>query len=271
MRHLTPPILLSVLIVACSDPNANLDDTTVGSGGAASGGSDTAGSGGAAANATGGAPGSGGAAVSPSGGAPSGGQDGSGGADTSSGGETQVDPTSFAAGLHELFIHDACTGVQPSQPDTCTHGQLIEESVTFGGEPGTTYDLTLRIRGLLEPTNIVGGTAPLPEHPYFVIGGTVGAADYAQWQIEVEEPAEIYYLNHYPQTSHTIYKEDFEVTIPVAAGSEVTVRTVDGNDRQIDNGAMGLPDRQQIIEGVTDGVLDGQVLRLDVLGVEIQD
>jgi hypothetical protein len=181
-----------------------------------------------------------------------------------------ADPLTFADGLHELFIHDACTGANPSQPDTCLHLQEIEEVVAFGGEAGTVYDVTLRVRGLFEPTTINGGDAPMPAHPYFKIGGTVGTADYTQWQIEVSSPAATFHLNHYPSVSHTIYKEDFEAVIAIAGGAEVVVRVVDGNDRQIDNGYMGPADRRQLIEGVTDEVLDGQVLRLDVIDVEAQ-
>jgi len=172
----------------------------------------------------------------------------------------------LAAGLHELFIHDACTGNQ-AQSDTCTHVQLIEQTVTFGGDPTQTYDLTLRVRGLFEPTNISGGAAPLPDHPYFVVGGSVQAADYSQWHIVVGDPAVTSYFNHYPQTSHTIYQQDFEATLIVAGGSEIVVRVADANDRQIDNGATGLPDRQQTIDGVTEEVVDGQILRLDVISV----
>jgi hypothetical protein len=42
---------------------------------------------------------------------------------------------------------------------------------------------------------------------------------------------------------------------------------VDGNDRQMDNAEPGLPDRMQLIDGVTDKPLDGQMLRLDVVKV----
>ena len=197
---------------------------------------------------------------------------GTAGLDSGSGGSggSGADPITFAAGLHELFIHDACTGPNPSQPDTCVHEQLVEETVVFGGEPGSVYDVTLRIRGLVEPTTIAGGQTPLQDHPYFKVGGTVSAQDYSQWQIEVSEPPQTYWLNHYPTTSHTIYKEDFEAVVQIAAGADVAVRVVDGNDRQIDNAREGLPDRRQQIDGVTTEVLDGQVLRLDVIAVEVR-
>jgi hypothetical protein len=177
------------------------------------------------------------------------------------------DPNAVAAGFHELFLHDPCTGPFPPQPDTCAHERKHEKVFTFGGTPGTTYDVTLHVRGIFEPTIIEGAETPYPDHPYFKVGGTVDAVDWSHWHIEVSEPKQTYWLNHYPKFSHTIYKEDFEATIPVAAGATVVVRVIDGNDRQIDNGKPG-PDRQQIIAGVVDEPLEGQMLRLDVVRVK---
>ena len=172
-----------------------------------------------------------------------------------------------AAGFNQLFLHDPCTGPFPPQPDTCAHERRHEKSFTFGGSPGTVYDVKLHIRGIFEPTIIKDGETPYPEHPYFKVGGTVDAIDWSHWHIEVSEPKQTYWLNHYPKFSHTIYKEDYEATIPVAGGATVVVRVIDGNDRQIDNGKTTGPDRQQIIAGVVDKPLDGQMLRLDVVGV----
>jgi hypothetical protein len=172
-----------------------------------------------------------------------------------------------AAGFHELFMHDDCTGEYPPQPDTCLHKQLIEKPFTFGGTAGAVYDVRLRIRGIFEPTTIAGGETPLPNHPYYQVGGIVRARDWSAWHIEVSNPKQTYWLNHYPKVSHTIYAEDFEATIPVSGVASVVVRVVDGNDRQIDNSEPGRPDRLQIIKGVVDKPLAGQMLRLDVIQV----
>ena len=171
----------------------------------------------------------------------------------------------IAAGFHQLFLHDECTGDYAPQPDTCLHKQLVEKSFTFGGKPGDVVDVTLRIRGIFEPTTIEGGETPYADHPYFKVGGTIRAKEWSAWHIEVSNPKQTYWLNHYPRVGHTIYKEDFEATIPVAGGANVVVRVVDGNDRQIDNAEAGRPDRQQIIQGVVDKPLAGQMLRLDVV------
>jgi hypothetical protein len=189
-----------------------------------------------------------------------------GSAQTRSGGDLR----SAAAGFHELFLHDPCTGDYPPQPDTCLHQQLLEKRFTFGGNSGVIHDVRLRIRGLFEPTTIEGGETPYPDHPYYKVGGTISAREWSAWHVEVSNPRQTYWLNHYPKVSHTIYAEDFEATIPVAGGSAVVVRVVDGNDRQIDNGKPGLPDRRQIIKSVVDRPLDGQLLRLDVINVTVR-
>jgi len=180
------------------------------------------------------------------------------------------DPRSAAAGFHELLLHDPCTGENPTQPDTCLHARLVEKPFTFGGKAGLVHDVRLRIRGLFEPTTIEGGQTPDQDHPYFKAGGTIAAREWSAWHIEVATPRQTYWLNHYPAVSHTIYAEDFEATIQVAGGSAVVVRVVDGNDRQIDNGTPGRPGRRQIIKGVLDQPLDGQLVRLDVIDVTVR-
>jgi len=172
-----------------------------------------------------------------------------------------------ARGFQSLFLHDECSAENTAQPDTCLHARHHQQTFVFGGRAGATYDVTLRVRGLFEPTTMQDGTAPDPAHPYWYVGGATRTPDYSQWQITVSSPQRTYTLNNYPSVSHTIYKEDFEAPVTVAAGATVTVQVTDGNDRQIDNGARGHPDRQQVIDGVTDKPLDGQMLRLDVVGV----
>jgi hypothetical protein len=56
-----------------------------------------------------------------------------------------------AAGFAQFFLHDNCTAQYPPQPDTCLHDRLHEQSFTFGGKPGTVYDVTLRIRAFSNP------------------------------------------------------------------------------------------------------------------------
>lgn len=180
----------------------------------------------------------------------------------------QAQNTRAAEGFHGFFLHDECIAENTAQPDTCLHARNPQKSFTFGGKAGATYQVTLRVRGLFEPTTMQGGAAPDAAHPYFYVGGESRTTDYSQWRIDVSSPKQTYTLNNYPAVSHTIYKEDFEASIPVTAGATVTIQAIDSNDRQIDNGAKGRADRQQVIEGVVDAPRAGQMLRLDVMRVE---
>ena len=72
--------------------------------------------------------------------------------------------------------------------------------------------LRLRVRGLFEPTTISEGETPDPAHPYYQVGGAIRARDWSAWHIEVSEPKQTYWLNHYPRVGHTIHREDFEAT-----------------------------------------------------------
>lgn len=162
-------------------------------------------------------------------------------------------------------LHDACTASNPAQPDTCLHAQRHAKTFDIGMKAGTVWDVRLRVRGLFEPTTMSGGSAPDPARPYFYVGGETTTKDYSQWRIHVSSPEQTYTLNHYPAVSHTIYQEDFKIDIPVAGDATVTIEVIDGNDRQIDNGAKGPPDRQQVIKGVTDTPPTGQMVRLDLI------
>ena len=109
-----------------------------------------------------------------------------------------ADGKSFAAMLDALFIDVPCAPNTPTpiaKMATCQHPgttQHIDRKLSFGGTPGTSYDVKLRVRGIWEPTFIKGGTRPLGKLP-FTVGGTVatGSGDpinYQQYFITVSEP-----------------------------------------------------------------------------------
>jgi len=181
----------------------------------------------------------------------------------------------FAGELDGLFIDSPCQEPTPTplaDEATCDHAggmQHKEQSVTFGGDSATTYLLTLRVRGIWEPTFIEGGIAPDAELP-FKIGGDIAAGnaiDYQQFFITVSDPAETYWLNDYGYTAHDIYKEDYEITIPVVGGADVTVVVNDGNEREIAN----YP--EEIFEDMPpydQEPTKGQLIQLEVVGVSEQ-
>ena len=262
-------------------PSATGGVSVVTGGSAAATGGEAAGTGGTELGSGGGVMGSGGAEAGTggsSGGSAAGGSGGSEGTggDQGSGG-AGTDP-SIASGFDELFLDRPCsenTSLPLETGATCDHltTQHVEESFSFGGEAGTLYSVTLRVRGIWEPTSISGGEQANEEVP-FTVGGDVAmgsgsdsdAINYQQFFIEVDSPEQSYWLNNYGYVAHDIYKEDYEVSIVVEGGSTVRVIANDGNEREIANFPQEFfSDLPPYDETPT----LGQFLRLDVLAVEL--
>jgi hypothetical protein len=179
-----------------------------------------------------------------------------------------------------LRIDDPCSGNPPvSVGATCDHvmrtgaGYHDTKEVSIGGVEGTVYDVTLRIRGVVEPANVVGGSrTETATFSYmnldwrtvpFTTGGTVPAedTDYAQWRINVANPPQYYFLNDYQRVGHYIFELDYEVTLPMAANTTVVLEGIDDNERLIMNYENYAP------EGVDGSVNYGQFIELDVVAV----
>jgi hypothetical protein len=192
---------------------------------------------------------------------------------------TTDDPMQFGKDLNMLFMDVPCTSdtrAPLAQMATCQHPpntQHIEKPVTFGGKPGTTYDVTLRVRGIWEPTSIMNGERPDMKLPLTIGGKVTGgsgsssdAINYQQYYILVSEPKQQYWLNDYRYVAHDIHKEDYQANIKVGGGATVTVVMNDGNDHEIANWTkdffMDVPpyDKAPSL---------GQSLRLDVTKIAV--
>jgi hypothetical protein len=184
--------------------------------------------------------------------------------------------TSYAAELDGLLLDVLCDAATPTplaRMATCLHPsgmQRMTKLVTFGGDPSMTYVVTLRVRGIWEPTSVQGGERPSADAP-FTIGGAVPAGssssdaiNYQQYSIVVAEPKQTYWLNDHKYVAHDIHKVDYQATITVTGGSSVTVSMSDGNERQIANWT------NDYFEGVEPHATTpslGQTLHLDVMSV----
>ncbi|HET9956516.1 MAG TPA: hypothetical protein VFQ61_18550 [Polyangiaceae bacterium] len=216
-----------------------------------------------------------------SGGAPNseGGAMSSGGSSPGGAGQTAGEPASAVRGIDGLRIDDPCSGT-PSITDgaTCNHTTLTNnrfrasKEVAVGGDANEVYDVTLRIRGVVEPTNIDGGSRPdtstfvyksemWRKVPY-TIGGTVKQADYEQWSITVSAPPQTYFLNDYQKGAHNIFKLDYPITIPIAAGAKVTLECSDSNEREIVNY------EKYTLEGLPGSLNFGQFVQVNVVAAK---
>lgn len=131
----------------------------------------------------------------------------------------------------------------------------------FGGRFRCTYDVTLRVRGVVEPKNFNGGTVQL-EH--FQTGGTPVKNDYNFYSLHVSEPEATYTFNrHERKVGHYVFAIDYQVTIPVRGRATLTMGAYDSNDVAIAN------HEKLVVPGIPPDPLafDGQFFQLDVVSV----
>lgn len=252
---------------------------SVGGGGAATavaGASGASTAGGSSGGSSGGSPSTGGMAGTAGGTAGHGGASGAGGTGGNGGGSS----SDVAKALDGVRVDDPCAGTaDTSTGAVCQHVVLTSaggfksaKEVTIAGTPGTTYDVTLRVRGIVECTQIDGGMRPdTSTFEYrsmtwrkipFTIGGTANHADYSQWRISVESPKQEYFLNDYQKVGHYIFKLDYQVTIQMAANSKVTLDGNDSNERQIVNY------EKYTFDGIPGSMNYGQFIQLNVVSVK---
>jgi hypothetical protein len=137
------------------------------------------------------------------------------------------------------------------------------EMRTFGGTPGTVYDVTLRVRGVVEGEVYEGGTRMGKN---FRIGGVQTTTPYAghrkSYGLQVSAPAQQYWLNDtgVGYTSHNTMAVDYVATVKIEGGTTLKMTTFgcaclsNGLDRLTVDGLPPAPDW-----------FLGQLLQVDVL------
>ena len=180
-----------------------------------------------------------------------------------------VDPASSLAGLRiDVPCADKFNGdtechwdralLQTADPAWKMKHEL---SRTFSGKPGVVYDVTLRVRGVVEPKNFTGGEV---EYEHFQRGGTPVKNDYNFYNITVSDPAATYTVNRNAEkVGHYTFPIDYRVTVRIRGGATVIVGAYDSNDVAIANHA------HQVVEGVrpAPAPFDGQFFQVDVESV----
>ena len=136
--------------------------------------------------------------------------------------------------------------------------------ITVGGTTGTMYQVKIHVRGVTEPTHVMGGTAGTPAQ--FVTGGSAYAnsaneGQYQQWRLTTTVPNQHYYLNVFTEgLSHVVKLLDYSATIMIGGGSIVTLDVNDGNAHEISNTVNNPP---LAPTGVPGSMMSGQFVQID--------
>ncbi len=294
-RCLSSLVWVIVASAACSsnEPAAPLVVVQAGSGGGAGVSSGPGGAGAgtaAAAAASAGAPsgGSGGATVGAAGSTSTGGAAGVGGVAGAGGVGGAENPLNQLAQAFESFRmelpcdHDQeqpCEAQNSAVPNRgylcCYIDQTIErkrlppvdKDLSFGGELGKVYDVTLRVRGVVENKDYgAGGTK---QGDWVRVGGARPAPSAIHvFGIATHDPELNYFLNSWNDTSDLarIIAVDYQVTIPIKGGAKVRVFEYDDIGKIWKN-AEGLK-----VEGIAPypEAFEGQFLQLNVVSVNLK-
>jgi len=129
---------------------------------------------------------------------------------------------------------------------------------TFTGKPGTLYQVTLHVRGVVEPKNFTGGEV---QQEHFQSGGTPVKNDYNFYSLHVSDPEATYTFNRNEEkVGHYTFVIDYPVTIPIRGGAVVTMGAYDSNDVAIAN------HQHLVVPGVPPAPqpFDGQFFQLEV-------
>ena len=175
-----------------------------------------------------------------------------------------------AASLAGLRLEVPCANPKFNQDTECHWDQgllqtgdpqwkLKREIVrTFGGKAGMTYEVTLHVRGIVEPKNFTGGKV---EFDHFQTDGTAVRNDYNFYSLHVSDPEATYTFNRNEEkVGHYTFPIDYRVTIPIRGGATVTMGAYDSNDVAIAN------HKHFVVNGVppAPAPFDGQFFQLDV-------
>ena len=212
-------------------------------GGVLSTGGDTRSSTGGSAGSAGGVPSTGGDTRSSTGGSAG----GTGGTSGATGGGSKPDvatPADLGSGVDVpsdaalLGIASQLQGFRIELPcDTmttetgvCTTTATVDKQthpLALGGDPGITYDVELRVRGVVEWMTY-SGCAASAQAP-FCIGGSKLDATFNIYSLTVPDPKQTYYFNRGATIEHAVYTVDYTVTIPMKGKAALTF-SVDGQN-----------------------------------------
>lgn len=140
----------------------------------------------------------------------------------------------------------------------------VTDQSTLVGEPGGVYDVTVRVRGVVEMSAYMGGMFDGPIY----VGGSVDSY-WLPYGLTVSDPPQTYWLN--PQGDGDLFTHgiDYTYTLPVVDGGELMLMAGPDNDgcSLFNHDPMGEP---IVIPDVppAPAAFDGQFIQIDIESIE---
>ncbi|HVU51457.1 MAG TPA: LamG domain-containing protein, partial [Polyangia bacterium] len=169
-----------------------------------------------------------------------------------------------AGSLAGLLWQLPCTAA-PSGPACATTPNTLQ-SATLAGQAGTTYDVTLRFRGIVEQKTYAGGCAL--GTGTWLSGGADSGDTFNVYRLTISSPPQTYFLNAGASSINHLFAIDFQQTVRIDAGASVTL-FADAKDGQeiINVGADGTTPVTVTGTSVAQPY-DGQFIQMDVVALQ---
>jgi hypothetical protein len=159
----------------------------------------------------------------------------------------------------------------PAQGTACMSGyDPIGKTVTFGGTPGSFYQVSLRFRGVVEPKNYVNGTS---RGNHFYVGGRPASSVYNAYGFSVSSPMQTYYLNAADGQGEVTrpFVLDSTATVMIEGGATIKLFASDSDCAMLRNceGTPSFNCTPMVVPGVPPAPVpfDGQFVQLNVTRV----
>jgi hypothetical protein len=161
--------------------------------------------------------------------------------------------------LHRARAEAACI---QDQNDACVPELSAPVTFTAGGEPGAAYQVTVRVRGVVEQKTYTEGA----RNGYWQVGGVPDATGYNVYRLRVGDAD--YYLNAGESEQRRTWLIDYTQNVQVQAGDQVSLATEHSDNAIIKNhDDQGTP---IVVPGVPPAPdsFNGQFVQIDVERVE---
>ncbi|MGC4116705.1 MAG: hypothetical protein QM765_19490 [Myxococcales bacterium] len=167
-----------------------------------------------------------------------------------------------ATNLQGLRIEMPCKPTGKKADECLAAIAKPSKAVQIGGKAGQAYDITLRVRGVVELMGYAGGQAD----NFWNVGGKPNDKKANFYELQVSAPASSFFLNAGNVGKRT-WAMDFTKTIRVDSGATVTLAGDSQDSKMVPN--RDMKNAPQILPDVppAPAAFDGQFVQIDVVSV----
>jgi hypothetical protein len=180
--------------------------------------------------------------------------------------EETVAGEDLIAEIDNLRVELPCLGAGSASVN-CSTPDADEESTTLDGESGNTYDVTIRVRGVVEQKTYSDYSNP---DGMWIEGGSPDGGTFNVFRLQISSPEKTIYLNSGTSGIDQCFPLDIQKTIVMDHGAVLALLADAGGDglgtRNMDGSGEPI-----VVGGVSPYpyAFDGQFVQIDITDIKI--